>query len=74
MNYLKCIFAGLCFLVVPAILLVLGAMVFFAILLPKGQTIGIDVVSLVKLPMVRILAVLVFFLGYAWEDRRVASR
>ena len=76
MSYLKCIFAGLCFLVVSAILLVLGTIAFFAIFVhaPKGQSIGFDPVSIVKsFPILWILAVLFFSLGFMWEYMRVAS-
>jgi len=77
MIYLKCILAGLCFLVGAAILLLLGAIVFITIFVVrgKGTTIGFDPVSFARsFPVVWILAALIFVLGFVWEYRRVASR
>jgi len=77
MIYLKCILAGMCFLVGSAIVLPLGSLLFFTIVLPrgKGEVVGVDPVSMVKSsPLLWILAALFFLLGSAWEFRRVTSR
>ncbi len=77
MIYLKSILVGLCFLIVSAILLLLGTIVFFTIFFApgKGEAVGIDPVSMVKsFPLLWILPALIFLLGFAWEYRRVASR
>jgi hypothetical protein len=75
MNYLKCVFAGLLFVAVAAILVPLGLMVCIAIFahVPRGQSIGIDFGSLAKSHWLWILAALLFALGYALEARRIAS-
>ncbi len=77
MIYLKSILVGLCFLVVSAILLPLGLGVIFSILAAhaKGEEVGFDPVSIVKsFPLLWILPVLVFLLGFAWEYRRAKPR
>jgi hypothetical protein len=75
MNYLKCVLARLRLLVMSVILIPLGFMTCLAIFVhePKGQTMGFDVVSLVKSHVVWILAVFLFAVGYALEARRIAS-
>lgn len=77
MIYLKSILVGLCFLAASAILLPLGFVVFSSIFAAprNGEEFGFDPVSMVKSsPVLWILAVLFFSLGYAWEYRRVTSR
>jgi hypothetical protein len=74
---LKSILAGLVFLVGAAILLLLGAIVFFAtVLAPEaGTAVGFDPVSFAKSsPLIWMLAVLVFLLGFSWEYRRAKAR
>jgi H+/Cl- antiporter ClcA len=73
MILLKCTLAGLLFLVGYATLLFLGAIALFAIFFArhKGVTVGFDPVSIVKSsPMLWVLAILLFVLGFAWEHRR----
>ena len=77
MVLLKSILAGLVFLVGAAILLLLGTIVYFtAVLAPEpGTTVAFDPVSIAKSsPLIWMLAVLVFLLGFSWEYRRVKAR
>jgi len=77
MIFLKCILAVLCFLFWFPILLFLGDMVFLTIFLApgKGEAVGIDPVSMVRSsPILWVLALLFFLLGFSWEYRRVRSR
>jgi hypothetical protein len=74
MIFLKCTLAGLLFLVGSAILLFVGAIALFAIFVARDKevTVGFDPVSIVKSsPMLWVLAILLFVLGFAWEHRRV---
>jgi len=70
MVLLKSILAGLVFLVGAAIVF------FTAVLAPEpGTAISFDPVSIAKSsPLIWMLAVLVFFLGFSWEYRRVKAR
>jgi uncharacterized BrkB/YihY/UPF0761 family membrane protein len=77
MILLKSLLAGLVFLVGAAILLLLGTLIFFATVLApeEGEAVGIDPVSVARSsPMIWVLAVLVFVLGFFWEYRRVKAR
>ena len=77
MVFLKSILAGLFFLVGAAILLLLGTIVFFmTVFAPEeGTTVAFDPVSMAKSsPLIWMLAVLVFLLGFSWEYRRVKAR
>ncbi len=77
MIFLKSLLAGLLFLVAAAIVLLLGAIVFLATVTApgEGETMAIDVVSVTRSsPLIWILAVLAFLLGFSWEYRRVKAR
>jgi ABC-type Na+ efflux pump permease subunit len=77
MVLLKSILAGLVFLAGAAILLLLGTIVYFAtVLAPEaGTAIAFDPVSIAKSsPLLWVLAVLVFLLGFSWECRRAKAR
>jgi len=77
MIFLKSILAGLCFLFGGAILLLLGAIVFFSAFVEhkKNTTVGFDPVSMMKSSfLLWILGALLFLLGFVWEYRRVARR
>ena len=73
MIFLKCILAGLGFLVGSAILLPLVAIALLMVFVGPG--IGIDLGSTVRSsPILWVLAFLLFLLGFFWEYRRARSR
>ena len=73
MILVKSILAGLVALILTAIVLLVGAVVVLMVRFkPRhGQTIGIDPVGIVvSFPLLWIIAVIAFALGFYWEYRR----
>jgi hypothetical protein len=77
MNFVKSMLSGLLSLIAVEILLLVTVAITFALSIrtPKGAAIGIDVVSFAKSsPLIWILAVLAFALGFHWKYRRLKLR
>jgi hypothetical protein len=75
MVFVKSVLAGLFSLIAVGILLLFTAGLILNILAPPGTSVGIDIVSVARhSPLVWILAVLAFALGFDWEYRRLKSR
>jgi hypothetical protein len=77
MTFVKCVLVGLLSLIVAVIFLVVGLIVVFAALTPRGgETIGFDVVTLWHHFYLHCLVVTVsmFALGFSWEYRRLKRR
>jgi hypothetical protein len=79
MIYVKSIVAGLlALIVVPVCLLfivVVGMVIYTLVHPPSGEgSIGWDPISLVRMnPMLWSIPVIVFFMGFIWEYRRIAK-
>ena len=77
MTFLKCVLVGLLSLIVAVIFLVVGLIVVFAALAPRGgEIIAFDVVTLwhrFYLPCL-VVTVSIFALGFSWEYRRLKRR
>jgi hypothetical protein len=79
MIYVKSILAGLLALIVlPVCLLVIvvvGMVIYAAVHPTSGEgSIGWDPISLVRMnPMLWSIPVIVFFMGFMWEYRRIAK-
>jgi hypothetical protein len=75
MVFVRSILAGFISSMLVGILLLLGMVVALIPLSAPGTTVGIDIVSVVRhSPLIWILAVLAFSLGFHWEYRRLKSR
>ena len=77
MIILKCILAGLSFLVAFVFLAPVAVAVIFALFVRRepGTTIGFDPVSIMRsFPVLWLVPILVFLLGSFWEYRRIRSR
>jgi hypothetical protein len=75
MVLVKSILAGLFSLIAVEILLLVGIVVTLMPRAAPGTAVGIDIVSLPRAsPLIWILAVLAFALGFHWEYRRLKSR
>lgn len=73
MVFAKSILAGLSSLIAVEILLLLTVSV--ATITPPGTQVGIDIVSFARSsPLIWILAVLAFALGFHWENRLLKLR
>ncbi len=76
MILIKSIFAGLVFLLGAAFLSLVGVMIAFAVFVEReeGTEVGIDPISVVRnAPILWVVALVVFLLGFFWEFRRANS-
>jgi len=75
MIFVKSILAGLVSLIAVGILLLISMVVTLIPLTSPGTTVGIDIVSMARSsPLIWILAVLAFSLGFHWKYRRLKLR
>jgi hypothetical protein len=75
MVFVKSILAGLFSLIAAGILLLFSTGLILNILAPAGTQVGIDIVSVARhSPLVWVLAVFAFSLGFYWEYRRLKLR
>jgi hypothetical protein len=75
MILVKSVLAGLFLLIGVGILLLLSTVITLTALTSRGTTVGIDVVSVARSsPLIWILAVLTFALGFHWKCRRLKVR
>ena len=75
MIFAKSILAGLLSLIAVGVLLLFSMGVVLSIQAPPGTCVGIDIVVVARhSPLLWILAVLAFSLGFHWESRRLKTR
>jgi hypothetical protein len=75
MIFVKRTLAGLFSLIAVGIVLLFSTGLILNILAPPGTSVGIDIVSVARhSPLVWILAVFAFSLGFYWEYRRLKLR